>query len=61
MRNIRQAIEGEQDELRRAARYLKQRNDIAVKIVEVALVAHGASRHPLVDALLDIRNALRAI
>lgn len=49
----------ESAELRRVARHLRQRTDVAIRLIEVALIEHGASRHPLVDTLLDVRNALR--
>ena len=42
------------------AREMLRREKTAERLIEAALVEYGASRHPLVDALLDVRNVLRA-
>jgi hypothetical protein len=46
--------------VRREARYLMERQRTAIRLIEAALMTHGSSRHPLIDSLLDVRNALRA-
>ncbi len=38
---------------------LQRRSRAAIAAIEATLVEHGTSRHPLVDALLDVRNELR--
>ena len=45
--------------LREQGRELLSKRNAAVAIVERALIEHGAAGCPLVDALLDVRNALR--
>ena len=49
----------ELNEVRQEARSLLDRMSDARDIIEKELSIHGSSRHPLVDALLDVRNALR--
>lgn len=48
----------EVDALRNEGRHLRRRHDMALAVVDAALVAHGATRHPLVDVLLDVRTLL---
>ncbi len=45
--------------LRREAREILRRNVSATQLIEAALVQYGPGRQPMVDVLLDVRNALR--
>lgn len=50
----------ELSEVRREARAMLRTINHAVAMIDSGLARYGSSRHALVDALLDVRLALRA-
>lgn len=55
----RSRVVDDSDELREVAKRMRRNIEMALIEIDAALIAHGKTRHPLVNILLDVRTELR--